>query len=95
MIDIANGTISSGTNLQIYNANFTNAQEWILDSNRANESEQPVKDGVYLLENMANKNQTLDCLLYTSILQFRLHLQLQAFSDQLRYLKSCLHLRCL
>ena len=60
VIDIANGTISSGTNLQIYNANFTNAQKWILDSNRANESEQPVKDGVYLLENMANKNQTLD-----------------------------------
>ena len=60
VIDIANGTISSGTNLQIYNANFTNAQEWILDSNRANESEQPVKDGVYLFENMANKNQTFD-----------------------------------
>ena len=60
VIDVANGTITSGTNIQMFGANYTNAQKWTLDSKRASEDEKPIKDGVYSLKNVSDKNQVLD-----------------------------------
>lgn len=58
--DIANGAITSGTNIQAFNINYTNAQKWVISANNAGETEESIKEGVYIIRNMADGNQVLD-----------------------------------
>lgn len=59
-LDLVSGGVASGTNIQMYAMNGTAAQKWVLDKDKVNLSEQPIKDGTYTIKNATGTNQVLD-----------------------------------
>ena len=59
-MDIANGTVSEGNRVWMFQGNGTSAQKWTLNSEWAQMDERPVEDGVYSISTSLNSKKVLD-----------------------------------